>query len=93
MFANEKTCPRDHADTVEFSPNGSRVSAEVDDGWKYLDHHRGADATAVVDISSLRRRIDWRLVPLLFMAYILQLLDKVVYNVRQHHLLHRDPAI
>jgi hypothetical protein len=31
---------------------------------------------------ALLRRIDWRIIPIMFLAYFLQFLDKVVLNVR-----------
>lgn len=33
------------------------------------------------------RKIDWSILPILFCAYFLQFLDKVVYNVSQQYLL------
>ena len=80
MMFHEKLDPSDRVDPVESSSSHSDTN-EVDEAWKYLDHHRDANTASTVDLRSLRSRIDWRIVPLLFLAYVLQLLDKVVYNV------------
>lgn len=58
-----------------------RSSGEVDAAWKYLDGHRETAAVDAVDIDKLRRRIDFRIVPLMFLCYTLQFLDKVILNV------------
>ncbi|GJD03602.1 Major facilitator superfamily transporter [Colletotrichum higginsianum IMI 349063] len=53
----------------------------VDAAWKFLNTHRDAgDGTASVDIDALRRKIDWRIVPLMFLCYTMQFLDKVILN-------------
>ncbi|KAH0013989.1 hypothetical protein KCU78_g8890, partial [Aureobasidium melanogenum] len=36
--------------------------------------------------AALVRKIDWRIIPTLFIAYFLQFLDKVAVNVRYHRL-------
>ena len=58
-------------------------TAGVDQAWKFLDRHRDAAAEhAPVDMDALRRRIDYRVVPLMFCCYTMQFLDKVILNVR-----------
>lgn len=56
--------------------------SDLDDAWKFLRSAGAADENAVeaVNLSSLRRKIDWRILPLLFCCYVTQLLDKVVLN-------------
>ncbi|KAL2158156.1 hypothetical protein VTH06DRAFT_4724 [Thermothelomyces fergusii] len=59
------------------------ASDGLDSAWKYLDAHRdqgGLDAGESIDLKALRRKIDWRIVPLMFMCYTLQFLDKVILN-------------
>lgn len=56
----------------------------VDAAWKYLEEHH--DATAhhgeeAGELKALRRRIDWRIVPLAFLCYTMQFIDKVLINV------------
>ncbi|KAK1762510.1 allantoate permease [Phialemonium atrogriseum] len=57
---------------------GDGNSSDVDGAWKFLDNHRGDDAST--DIKALRRKIDWHIVPLMFLCYTMQFLDKVIYN-------------
>ncbi|KAK3301752.1 major facilitator superfamily domain-containing protein [Chaetomium strumarium] len=67
---------------VEVSEKPGNVSdGGLDSAWKYLDNHRDVDTSDLgVDIATLRRKIDWRIVPLMFLAYTLQFLDKVILN-------------
>lgn len=65
------------------SPSGV---SNVDDAWKFLDKHRDAanvqdDADNTVNILAIRRKIDWRIVPLGFLCYMMQFTDKLVLNV------------
>jgi len=55
------------------------VTTAVDSAWKFLDSHR--DSHDLVDIAALRRKIDWHVVPLMFLCYTMQFLDKVIINV------------
>jgi len=57
-------------------------SSTVDGAWRYLDGHRGAQVN--VDMKALRRKIDWHIVPLMFLCYTMQFLDKVILNVCSH---------
>jgi hypothetical protein len=60
----------------------SASSGGMDAAWTYLENHRDADAkTATIDLAALRRKIDFRIVPLMFLCYTLQFLDKVILNV------------
>lgn len=57
-------------------------SESVDDAWSYLNQHHDEGANdSIVDIAVLRRKIDWRIVPLMFGCYTMQFLDKVILNV------------
>jgi hypothetical protein len=58
---------------------GSIESRDVDKAYVYLNRHNEVDET--VDLKALRRKIDWRIVPIMFLAYTCQFLDKVVINV------------
>lgn len=62
--------------TDESTPSG------VDAAWTFLNEHRGAAASDVpVNIDALRRKIDLHIVPLMFLCYTMQFLDKVILNV------------
>ncbi|KAM7199194.1 putative allantoate protein [Rhypophila sp. PSN 637] len=53
---------------------------EVDNAWEFLDNHRNASLKDPIDLTKLRRKIDWRIVPLMFAAYTIQFLDKIILN-------------
>ena len=53
---------------------------DVDAAWKFINDHGNADDT--VNLAALRRKIDWHIVPLMFLCYTMQFLDKVILNVR-----------
>lgn len=39
------------------------------------------DAAAQVDLKKLRRKIDWYIVPIMFLCYTMQFVDKISLNV------------
>lgn len=55
--------------------------ADIDDAWKFLNEHRDAAGVAAVNIKSLRLKIDLHIVPIMFLCYTMQFLDKVILNV------------
>ncbi|KAL2256113.1 hypothetical protein VTK26DRAFT_2168 [Humicola hyalothermophila] len=79
-----------HTKSIDDTHNVGASSGQVDDAWKYLNGHRDAAAIASVDLKALRRRIDFRIVPLMFFAYTLQFLDKVILNYAAVMGLHKD---
>lgn len=64
---------------------------EVDAAWAFLNEHRDVPGVDEVDLKKLRRRIDWRIVPIMFGCYTMQFLDKVIYNVR--FFIHLQPDL
>lgn len=50
------------------------------------------EQTPAVDLRRLRRRVDWRIVPLMFACYTLSFLDKVLLNVSLSHTAVADPV-
>lgn len=54
---------------------------DLDQAYYYLQD-AGAHESADVDLRSLRRKIDWRIIPIMFCAYTMQFIDKVLLNVR-----------
>ncbi|KAL6696483.1 major facilitator superfamily domain-containing protein [Trichoderma pleuroticola] len=54
--------------------------ADIDDAWKFLNEHRDAAGVAAVNINSLRLKIDLHIVPIMFLCYTMQFLDKVILN-------------
>ena len=53
----------------------------ADAAWKYLDSHCATGHGELKDLKALRRKVDWRLVPLAFLCYTMQFIDKVLINV------------
>jgi hypothetical protein len=51
----------------------------IDTAWKYIQQHSDTNASNI-SLSQLRRRIDWHIIPLMFLCYTLQFLDKIIYN-------------
>ncbi|KAL2166170.1 hypothetical protein VTG60DRAFT_3176 [Thermothelomyces hinnuleus] len=88
---SEKNSAKERVDVNETTPNGA--SGGLDSAWKYLDAHRdqnALDASTSIDLKALRRKIDWRIVPLMFLCYTLQFLDKVILNYAAVMGLHAD---
>lgn len=55
----------------------------VDEAFVYLNRQEHQDGQADAPYTaSLRHRIDWRIVPIMFACYTMQFLDKVLLNVR-----------
>jgi hypothetical protein len=64
--------------------NASSDSKDLDLAFKYIqDAKQGADEGLAenVDLKALRRKIDWRILPVMFLCYTMQFLDKVNINV------------
>ena len=78
---SDKNSAKDRVDVNE-TVSGGGASGELDTAWKYLDANRDADTSEPIDLAALRRKIDWHIVPLMFLCYTLQFLDKVILNVR-----------
>ena len=56
-------------------------SLSTDGAWKYLDTHHSFAQGESVNLRALRRRIDWHILPLAFLCYTMQFIDKVLINV------------
>lgn len=68
-------------------------NAIINDVTDTKDHASGQVEDFGVNESALIRKIDWRIVPTLFLAYFLQFLDKVVINVSRVNLSKRGTSI
>ena len=53
--------------------------------WYVQESSIGNDAypTPIGDSKALRRKIDWRIIPIMFCCYTMQFIDKVLLNVRR----------
>ncbi|KAL2127907.1 hypothetical protein VTI74DRAFT_9995 [Chaetomium olivicolor] len=79
MSTSDKNSTKDRVDVNETSDDAS--TGGLDTAWKYLDAHRDASGAAEpINVAALRRKIDWHIVPLMFLCYTLQFLDKVILN-------------
>ncbi|KAJ7894858.1 major facilitator superfamily domain-containing protein [Mycena olivaceomarginata] len=54
--------------------------SNLDKAWDFIDHHRNAEALALIDIASVRDKVDRHIVPMMFLCYTMQFLDKVAIN-------------
>lgn len=53
---------------------------DIDKAYLFLAEHSVGDDS--IDLKALRRKIDWRIVPIMFLCYVMQFVDKVMINVR-----------
>jgi hypothetical protein len=82
QVVNEKPVASSKTETTSASSPSFRAEGDddLDEAFKYLHNHTDAESTGI-DLAALRRRIDWRIVPIMFACYVLQFVDKVVINV------------
>ncbi|TKX19466.1 MFS transporter-like protein 155 [Elsinoe australis] len=65
--------------------------ASKDQAFDFLTtHHATEEEIAGIDLRALRRRIDWRIVPVMFACYTIQFLDKVLLNYAAVMNINRD---
>ncbi|KAK3688937.1 allantoate permease [Podospora appendiculata] len=61
--------------------DASNSTKDVDAAWNFLSGHRDADNVASgADLAALRRKIDFHIVPIMFLCYMMQFMDKVILN-------------
>ncbi|KAJ5782865.1 hypothetical protein N7457_004639 [Penicillium paradoxum] len=68
---------------MDKSPQAVQTSLnadQADDAVVYLKAHADGVSHPEIDLSALRRKIDWHLMPYMFCCYVLQFLDKVMLN-------------
>ena len=53
---------------------------DVDEALKFLEANAGTVGLEDVDEKSLIRKVDWTLMPLMFLCYFLQYSDKTLIN-------------
>jgi predicted MFS family arabinose efflux permease len=81
-----------HPSNIEAGPASVGKFAEVDEAWEFLNNNRDAAEadTSGIDMLALRRKVDLRIVPLLFLCYTMQFLDKVILNYAAVMGIHAD---
>jgi hypothetical protein len=92
MAAAGQMTEKEVAVGVSPSPPASPVAAhtkaddrDLDLAFKYIQDAKqnGGDEAAAdnVDLKALRRKIDWHILPVMFLCYTMQFFDKVNINV------------
>ena len=83
MNTNEKPALKSEGDEWSNDAPDSAIlndSKDLDQAFHYLQNAR-PNAEPGTDLKALRRKIDWRIVPVMFCAYTMQFIDKVLLNV------------
>lgn len=79
-----KTISKQEVDksSAELPVNGfcRKESKDLDRAQKYILDHQTSNISPV-DLQALRRKIDWRIVPIMACCYTMQFVDKVLLNV------------
>lgn len=55
--------------------------SDPDLAYNFLSNVKGTQDVSHVDLVRLRRKIDWYIVPIMFLCYTMQFIDKVSLNV------------
>ncbi|KAM3422200.1 hypothetical protein BST61_g2566 [Cercospora zeina] len=74
----EKQLHLERANTT--TNNNRKGSKHVDDAYEFLHSRAGFVAEQEVDIKKLRRKVDYRIIPIMFLVLGLQYLDKSLLN-------------
>lgn len=78
VIASEKT-KYSYSSTIWRKSNGGK---DFDRAHQFIQNATDrADTDQGVDLKALRRRIDWKIVPLMLCCYTIQFVDKVLLNV------------
>ena len=95
IIANTKTDTSSPDNSSFSTPSGDSDndthSRDLDQAYWYMQdssNRHDAEQMSVGDLKRLRRKIDWRIVPIMFCCYTMQFIDKVLLNVsrRLHHM-------
>jgi hypothetical protein len=71
------------SDEVDSTTPSSQSLKDPDQAYKFLeDIGVTNEELAAVDLKALRRKVDWCIVPVMFLCYTMQFIDKVSLNVR-----------
>lgn len=55
---------------------------DYDEAYKYLKHNATVELeVSLIDLKTIRRTVDWRIVPIMFACYTMQFFDKIILNV------------
>lgn len=75
-----------HVSTDETSSEPSRIQRnhlrDPDQAYQFLAKLGATDgAESQINLKALRRKIDFRIIPIMFLCYTMQFIDKVALNV------------
>ena len=75
-------------DSVARTPDvPSANEKSLDRAYFFVEASRGAaDESASIDLKRLRRKIDRRILPMMFCCFVMQCIDKIVLNVSRWQL-------
>lgn len=80
--------------TVDSLPKGrrTRTMKDLDRVHQFILNSSAFDDEALpIDLQAVRQKIDWRIVPIMFLCYTMQFIDKVLLNVSQSATWEGDP--
>ncbi|WEW55538.1 hypothetical protein PRK78_000969 [Emydomyces testavorans] len=68
-------------DSPAKGPEATRPARNLDEAYFFLEKVNNIREDEALDLKSIRRKVDWRIVPIMFLCYTMQFLDKVSLNV------------
>lgn len=78
--------PSTYSSTSPAYGNGQKQQSpdhhDLDQAYWYVQQSNNAAEATPSELAALRRKIDWRIVPIMFCCYTMQFIDKVSLNVR-----------
>ena len=83
-YEAESKLPALTSSDVPTSPSTAQITEneDLDVAFKYIKNASDGHADfGSVNLAALRRKIDWHIVPIMFLCYTMQFLDKVNINV------------
>lgn len=77
---NEKVAGKTDAAMAQSSPDSPELSStgssDLDDNYNLYKQHEGEAPADATEAKKVLRKVDWRVMPVLFTLYLLQYLDK-----------------
>ena len=67
-------------DREHYGQQHSPYQGGLDRAYWYVHDHAGAEAASTAHVSRIRTKVDWWIVPIMFLCYTMQFIDKVLLN-------------
>ena len=80
MFSKSEKPPLTEETASPISPPRGETTAHLDKAYDFIQNQSSVD-TGDVDIKAVRRKVDFRLIPIMLVLYAMQFLDKINLNV------------